>query len=75
MGMWQSQAFGGTFSFGASVPADQGTACRVCAAEALNPPAAMTVAPIALKKRRRAILSRMPVSSRGFVISPLTASR
>ena len=32
MCMWQSQAFGGAFSFGGSVPADQGTVCACPAA-------------------------------------------
>jgi hypothetical protein len=44
MCMWQSQAFRGAFTFGGSVPDDQGTACCVCPVEALIPPA-MTVAP------------------------------
>src|SRR5580704_899049 len=57
--MWQSHAFGGALSFGSSVPADQGTV-SACPAVASNPPA--TIAPMALRKPRRA---SMEPSSRG----------
>jgi hypothetical protein len=58
----ESQAFGGAFSFGGSAPDDQGTACCVSPLEALNPPAAMAVAPIALRKLRRAMTPFVLVS-------------
>jgi hypothetical protein len=54
MCMWQSQAFGGAFSFGGSVPDDHGTASGVCPVEASNPPAVMMAAPMAFRKVRRA---------------------
>src|ERR1700722_11754201 len=63
MCMWQSQAFGGPFSFGGSVPDDQGTACCVCPVDAFDPAAMMIVAPIALRRPRRAMTPLMLVSS------------
>jgi hypothetical protein len=72
--MWQSQAFGGALSFGGSVPDDQGAGCCVCPWEAPNPPAAMTVAPIALSKARRAMLSLISFPPR-LRCKPPTGSR
>jgi hypothetical protein len=68
--MWQSQAFGGAFSFGGSVPDDQGTTWSVCAVEMWAPSAVMFVFPatgsLAGKPdQTRSVRERLQVRGRG----------
>src|SRR5690349_16866022 len=67
MCMWQSQEFGGAFSFGASLPLEFGTLCCACAgtAEAASAPA------LARNARRPIALISFPLLQRHAAACPL----